>query len=510
MAIQGIDSLDGVSFDAAQRYVRDVLSINEYSREDSIYGDSKSRPSFSLKSYITYLDNLLTELNSQQDFLGEFSFGNKALNFIFTQAALTAMNPTLGMGQIVSPTIIFGPPPFLGGVTTNTIDVPVSFLDPGTRLAREEDRLKNLYEGNEVEIKVEPGIPPVSIDGPNFSLPNGETLDEARKRLNLYHEERKATENSPFEFVNGTTIGAIQTENAAGVEEFKPDFSTLFVKQNNGPVWNNEPPGGTDFYLPNASIIRENTSFYRAKVKAMAHTDTYFNKQDAEFGYIESDIDSMMSDDDFYVPVSLEDFRKQGRKVYFRAFISDLNETFNTKWSQDDYYGRVDPVVVFKNVERTIKITLKLAAFSQIGLSSMWKKINNFIKMIYPTMNNDRVIVGAPIVRFRVGDVICDSQRRGLPGVIMNPTFNYSQATWETSQFLGFPHELGKVPMMADLSFDFLVLHEESPHVDVNYNFNTHVLRRMGTLSPDDENFGQDNSEPSINLDESIDDFNGF
>jgi hypothetical protein len=110
----------------------------------------------------------------------------------------------------------------------------------------------------------------------------------------------------------------------------------------------------------------------------------------------------------------------------------------------------------------------------------MWKKINNFCKMFYPSYK-DGVLSAAPMVRLKLGDVISDGEGNGLPGFILSPEFNYSESIWEIIDYKNEgDSETGKVPMMAKISFTYQVIHEQPPHNDEDYNFNFSTFRRMG------------------------------
>ena len=51
--------------------------------------------------------------------------------------------------------------------------------------------------------------------------------------------------------------------------------------------------------------------------------------------------------------------------VYFKAFITSYNETFNSDWASETVYGRTDPIYMFKNTQRQISLAFKVPAFSE-------------------------------------------------------------------------------------------------------------------------------------------------
>ena len=51
-----------------------------------------------------------------------------------------------------------------------------------------------------------------------------------------------------------------------------------------------------------------------------------------------------------------------GQSVFFKAFISSLNESFSSDWIEEVVYGRTDPIQLFKNTTRRISLGLKIPA----------------------------------------------------------------------------------------------------------------------------------------------------
>ena len=85
----------------------------------------------------------------------------------------------------------------------------------------------------------------------------------------------------------------------------------------------------------------------------------------------------------------------------------------------------------------------------------------------------------------RIGDLICDTNGNGLPGYISSPIeFDYTDSPWEITQWVG-PGivEPGKAPMMIKVNLTFDVIHETTPKLDENGNFDTTNFRRVGGLT---------------------------
>lgn len=472
MAIEGISSLeDPKSFAEAEKYIQKLLSSNEYSSQNTRGGDIPGANNFSPKAYITYVNDILDEM----------SRGSKGLQFALSQTALHILNPEFGQGQFWNPVaLIGGPPPGLTGLMTDSLDVFNAGNNPGSDKAISEDKLLQMYEGKYEKLQAQANIPPVEQIGPNTLLSDGMTIPQKIRDINIFNNEKNSSNVVLIDLEDGRD-NQIAFDNK-GVVSFKPDFESLFLKYDKGPAFGG-PALGANYFRPNQNAKRTPSQKYKNAVSAMSNHDAYFNAFDAENGYVE-DNNSFISDDDAYVPFYFEDTRKIGRYVFFRAFIKSISESIAPEWNIEKYYGRVDPVGVYMNTSRTFSISFSVVAFSQAGLTAMWRKISNLIKMLYPTYENG-ILKKAPVVRLRIGDLIADGAGLGLPGFITSFDADYQPYNWDTSRYGTRETETGKVPMGADISFSFQVIHEQQPHNDPEYNFDTGIYRRMGQLPTD-------------------------
>ena len=505
-ALKENDSIDlsGLSnprnFKQAENFLNQIFSINEFNRTDGANENNKGRPSLSLKSYVNQVKNVISALEAK----------GGVESFVLTNAALHIMNPKIGRGRIVNPiTTIIGPPPLVGGYTTDTLDVPTAYSNPTTD--NPGDRLQQQYKGQDVSIKVEGSIPPITyerkltfpdddggalggaakalqvaglgevVDTVN-SIVGGQTLEDKYKEYNMNNpkggakEDLNMTDKLIFDMYDGFNGKAEDV--AQGVSTIKPDYEKIFDKRiGNGagklPGWSQGGRGHL-YFAPMENALQSPRNYAR-KERLQRNIDSFFNGADVENGWSKK-----IEDIGIAVPFVLVDTRKTDRYLYFRAFLTEFREDISPKWTKEDFYGRVDPVGTYMNTERIFSISFKIVAMSLQGLSVMWKKINNFCKMLYPTYV-DGNLSAAPTVRLRVGDVCCDGNGNGLPGWIEGLSIDYSESTWEIEEY-NEAKGTGKVPQIADISFTFQVIHQEAPSNDEGYNFDTTYFRRMGNL----------------------------
>lgn len=422
---------------------------------------------YSLRSYSSWASNYLRELGR----------GGKGAKFILSQTAMAAMNPQLGMGKIYNPLSVIGPPPGGGGIVTKYADV-IPGSNPGSTIAKNQDRLRAIYEGRWVD-------PANPLSGPQLRDSNGRTVEQVRSELNVANEKKTLTDNVFVDF----DIGPNDTEkadpkelNSTGVVSYVPDYDKIFKKNSYGPqLFSRDGERGAIHYSPNKELFRNRSTTGTKLVSALNNYDTFFSQNDQLTGYIDSEIESF-DDDYYYVPFSFTDLRKPELGLYFRAFLDSISETVTPNYAKDTYYGRTDPVSTYQNTERSFNISFKIAALSQVGLSTMWKKIANFMKMLYPTKVGG-ALKQAPIVRLRLGDLFCTSAGLGIPGRIEQVTLDYNSFPWEISSYTG---EIGKTVQICQLNFTFSVIHDEDVFVNEEYIINSGVIRRMGSETSED------------------------
>lgn len=444
MAIDGVKSLsDPESIANLKRYVEEFLNRNKYNPANPMDGN------FAI-AYKNHVARMTEALSS-----------TRGLSFIQLQSALKAMNPgPIGTGKLLNPMIVTGPPPGAEGIMTDALDVPLASLNPGSENSKNLDRLQK-----------------ESI-----------RINSLNKKINLYSEDEKSTD---YYYIDNQNIylpnpdGTSREQVIPGVEISKPDFSKIFEKKSRGFDFGDGEKGYLRFE-PKTQSRKKKTESMIAKQKSFENQDSFFHFAELEKGYITEDQFNEIGIEDTtnYMPFFLEDMRSGGKRIYFRAFFKNLRETIAPTWSQDQYFGRVDPVGIYMGTSRTVSVSFAMIAFSPEGFTTLWRKLNQLAKLLYPTMQNG-VMTKAPVSRLRIGDVICDFAGNGLTGYISSPLeLDYSDSLWEINEWIGFDsqREVGKAPQMVTVSFTFQVIHETTPQIDQDFNFNTDFFRRIGGL----------------------------
>ena len=92
-----------------------------------------------------------------------------------------------------------------------------------------------------------------------------------------------------------------------------------------------------------------------------------------------------------------------GVQVSFKAWINSFSDSYTSNWNSDEVYGRMDPMMVFKNTQRKVSIEWDVVAGSGQEAASNMVKISKLIHMLYPeyqktTGQCGRRIAGAPLI----------------------------------------------------------------------------------------------------------------
>ena len=96
-------------------------------------------------------------------------------------------------------------------------------------------------------------------------------------------------------------------------------------------------------------------------------------------------------------------------------------------------------------------------AFGPEDLVVIYQKLHWLTSMVYPEYEKNLLYLAGPVVRFRLGDIINaigPEGGRGLPGIIENLDFDYSNALWELQDDFRVPRNIG-------VSLTFTVLHDK-------------------------------------------------
>ena len=151
----------------------------------------------------------------------------------------------------------------------------------------------------------------------------------------------------------------------------------------------------------------------------------------------------------------------ESKVVYFRAFLTDLSQTFSSNWTTEEVYGRIDNMATFNSTKRTISLAWDVPAADEDEAQKNLEKCNILTQMTYPSYfksaeANFKVIGKNPLVKVKFGNLVSDSDDKPLLGWI-------DSISWKPSLDMGmFNSNSGEFyPKVISLSFNLNVLHQE-------------------------------------------------
>jgi len=176
------------------------------------------------------------------------------------------------------------------------------------------------------------------------------------------------------------------------------------------------------------------------------------------------------------------------KSVYFKAFITAFNETWNSDWAAETVYGRIDPIYMFKNTIRKISLAFKVPAATEGEAYENLAKVQAVTQFLYPAytdVNKAQTIAQSPLIRIKVMNLLqktqdsdstastADSAKKiaaaygfgsaadqGLLGVIDSFTVNHNL---ENTDYGVVEVQSGTIlPKLIEVNLGFSVIHEIS------------------------------------------------
>ena len=190
--------------------------------------------------------------------------------------------------------------------------------------------------------------------------------------------------------------------------------------------------------------------------------------------------------------------------VYFKAFITNFVDTYNTDWTRESIYGRVDPVPMYAQTERSITLNLVVPADSIGEAYENLGRVQKLVQFLYPSYSllsgstDARTITKSPLIRLKAMNLVSKDESTAAeiqhaldwvnssrdPGPPIPRTDYYKGYTSDADPdqgLLGFingltvmhnlENEAGVfekaqntvLPKHIDLSLTFMPIHEQNP-----------------------------------------------
>jgi hypothetical protein len=162
--------------------------------------------------------------------------------------------------------------------------------------------------------------------------------------------------------------------------------------------------------------------------------------------------------------LKIESILGENRIVEFKAFLTTLNQNFNSTWNSEEVYGRNDPIATFQGTKRVISLAWDVPAGSFAEAKDNLERTALLSQMLYPGYK-EGVIAKPPLVKVKFANLIRNSSNdEGLLGWIdslsINPVLDMGMFNDEKEFF----------PKVISLSFNLNVLHQHDLGIDEKNN----------------------------------------
>lgn len=161
--------------------------------------------------------------------------------------------------------------------------------------------------------------------------------------------------------------------------------------------------------------------------------------------------------------------------VWFKAFLNDFRDDYQSEWSSESVYGRMDPIETFQGTKRVITLSWDVVAFDLTEAQKNMYDIDLLISMLYPTYGSVHggagAITSSPLLKLKFANLITQPGRgpgltsaleEGLVGrvggITYAPVVEHGFFTEASGARKGTPPQ-GLWPKVVSLSCDFTVFH---------------------------------------------------
>jgi len=151
--------------------------------------------------------------------------------------------------------------------------------------------------------------------------------------------------------------------------------------------------------------------------------------------------------------------------LFFRAYITDLGDSYKAEWQNYKYVGRAENFYKYGGFGRDVSLSFTIYAHSREEMAPLYKKLNRLVGVTAPTYSNQGFMMGN-ILKITVGNYF--NQMPGiLTSISLKPSF---EAGWDINRNqdgtilkLGDQDYVGQLPRLIDVSMNFTPIHNFAP-----------------------------------------------
>lgn len=157
---------------------------------------------------------------------------------------------------------------------------------------------------------------------------------------------------------------------------------------------------------------------------------------------------------------------------YFLPYDFKMTENLNPTWNSQTVIGRMDPIMTFKNMSRTIQVQFKARQKLPDGSTPMYytgdellHSIDHLKKCLYPRYDKESIMISPPLFRFQYKNLINAGEdqfeigaTKGVLGIVT--AFNANFMTEVNKIYFDSVDKAYAYPKIFDINFTFTVMNE--------------------------------------------------
>ena len=162
-----------------------------------------------------------------------------------------------------------------------------------------------------------------------------------------------------------------------------------------------------------------------------------------------------------------------GTVVYFRAFLTQFEDQYESEWNEDQVFGRMDPISTFKRTGRKINLGWRVVADSVDSSKANLAKVGTLLQMLYPSYSgggSSTHISGPPLMKLKFMNMITNSVTEGEEGGgsantrgLLGYVNGFTNAPVLDDGFIEDAGGAEIFPKTIEMSCTFTVLHTHTP-----------------------------------------------
>jgi len=153
--------------------------------------------------------------------------------------------------------------------------------------------------------------------------------------------------------------------------------------------------------------------------------------------------------------------------IFFRAFLSGINDRYTPTWNPNQYVGRGEKFYIYDGFQRDISFNFSIAAQTRDEIKPLIQKLNFLASNTAPDYNIAGRMRGS-FMRLTIGDYFVS-----LPGFISSLTYTLrDDSPWDIALYKNVEDEFGQnereLPHMIDVSVSYTPIHDFLPKKGTN------------------------------------------